>query len=227
MRSIEETIDYRFKNTGILKEALTHKSHASEHRDERHNERLEFLGDSVLGTVTAEYVYLALPDEGEGRLSKLKSYLVSKPVLADWGRELGIGDYLFLGAGEEASGGRFRQSLLANAVEALLGAVYLDGGFEAAARVIRGWLREQSIHADAGDYKSRLQEILQKKYGAIPEYDTARTTGPEHDKTFVVTVRRGMKVLGIGSGKNKKEAQQSAARDAMEKVEKDDGLRTD
>jgi len=218
MRSLQEAIGYTFKDGAILKQALTHKSYASEHRSTSYNERLEFLGDSVLGLVTAHYVYLADRECPEGKLSKLKSQLVSKPYLCKWGRDIGIGRHLLLGQGEESTGGRDRESLLANAVEAVIGAIYLDGGYEQAQKFVTGWLSKQSAQLPDRDFKSLFQEYIQKKHKVPPDYEIAQTVGPEHNKTFTVTVKLGGKTLGTGRGRNRKEAEQAAAKDAYEKA---------
>jgi ribonuclease-3 len=217
-RPLEEVIGYRFKNPKYLKEALSHKSFASESRSGVYNERLEFLGDSVLAAVVAHRLYVDYPDDEEGSLSKKKSQLVSRPSLSHWAAELNLGAYLYLGVGEETSGGRTRQSLLGNALEALIGAIYLDGGYEAAERFIQHWCVEKHARLEETDYKSRLQEMLQKKYKVPPVYELSRAAGPDHDKTFEVLVRLGKKELGKGSGKSKKEAEQSAARNALESL---------
>ena len=173
------------------------------------------MGDSILAAVVAHELYCAFPQEDEGKLSKKKSQIVSRPSLAHWAAELGLGDYLHLGVGEESSGGRNRQSLLANAFEALIGAVYLDGGYEAAQRFIRHGMLRHEPKADA-DFKSLLQEVLQKRYKVPPTYEMLQADGPDHDKTFQVQVHLGKKVLGRGNGKTKKEAEQSAARNALQ-----------
>ncbi|MBI4057304.1 MAG: ribonuclease III [Elusimicrobia bacterium] len=214
-RSLEEVIGFHFKNPDLLLEALTHKSHAVEKNQARQNERLEFLGDSILSAIVAHHLYEKYPGEDEGRLSKRKSLLVSRAALARWARDLDIGMYLKLGAGEDTSGGRSRTSILANALEALIGAVYLDGGFKASSAFIGHWLSRQEDGFKETDYKSRLQEILQKKYKSPPDYELTKATGPDHDKTFVVSVKLGQQVLGTGVGKSKKEAEQAAAWDAL------------
>ena len=214
---LEEVIGYQFKDPGRLQEALTHKSHAAESRSGVDNERLEFLGDSVLSAVIAHRLYLENPKDPEGALSQKKSWLVSRPNLARWAAKIDLGSSLRLGAGEEASGGRTRPSVLGNALEALIGAVYLDGGYEKA-RLLVGRLTDLGGVYEGEDYKSRLQEILQKKYKTVPAYEIVNAVGPEHDKTFEVRVRLGRKILGEGSGKNKKEAEQAAAQAALEKV---------
>ena len=220
-KPLEEAIGYRFKDPQLLKEALSHKSFASESKTGIYNERLEFLGDSILAAVVAHQLYVDYPLENEGSLSKKKSQLVSRPSLAHWAAELDLGSHLFLGVGEETSGGRSRQSLLANALEALIGAIYLDGGYAASARFIREWCMGRHGSLEETDYKSRLQEVLQKKYKVPPTYELAHSAGPDHDKTFQVVVHLGKKVLGRGSGKSKKEAEQAAARNALESMHAD------
>jgi ribonuclease-3 len=212
--SLEGTIGYRFKAPELLKEALCHKSYASESKTRVYNERLEFLGDSILAAVVAHELYVGHPEEDEGGLSKRKSQLVSRPSLAHWAAEMDLGRYLYLGVGEETSGGRLRQSLLANAFEALIGAVYLDGGYAAARRFIIKSMEKSRARTEP-DFKSRLQEVLQKRYKVPPSYEVTQAQGPDHDKTFDVLVQLGKKILGRGAGKTKKEAEQSAARDAL------------
>ncbi len=215
---LESVIGYRFKNPGLLKLAMSHKSFASESGSGAYNERLEFLGDSVLAAVVAHQLYDEYPDDAEGGLSKKKSLLVSRPSLAVWGEELGLGAHLLLGIGEETTGGRTRQSLLANAVEALIGAIYLDGGYAPAAAFIRAWCARKHGSLLETDHKSRLQELLQKRHKTPPIYELASADGPDHDKTFNILVRLADKELGRGTGKNKKEAEQAAARDALSRI---------
>ena len=215
---LETVIGYRFKNPGLLKQALSHKSYASESGSGVYNERLEFLGDSVLAAVVAHQLFAEYPDEPEGNLSKKKSLLVSRPSLAAWAEELSLGTHLYLGVGEETTGGRTRQSLLANALEALLGAMYLDGGYDAAAAFIRAWCARKHGSLLETDHKSRLQELLQKRFKSPPNYELASADGPDHDKTFAIVVRIASRELGRGSGKNKKEAEQNAALDALNRM---------
>lgn len=217
---IENIIGYRFTDKELLKEALTHKSYAGECRGVKHNERLEFLGDSILGAVVADYIYNKCPHVEEGVLSKIKSNLVSRRNLYFWGKQMALGRFLRLGHGEIATGGRERDSIISNAVEAVLGAVYLDGGYVAAEKVILPWVRTQALTQDAQDFKSLLQELLQKRGPHVPVYEVVQTVGPEHDKTFTVEVSLQNKVLGRGKGHNKKAAEQAAAQDALEKVKK-------
>ncbi len=213
--SLESIIGHTFRDPRLLKQALSHKSYASEQGTGVYNERLEFLGDSVLAVVVAHQLYCDYPKESEGALSKKKSFLVSRPSLAAWAEEIGLGAHLYLGVGEESTGGRGRQSLLANALEALIGAIYLDGGFDAASGFIREWCSRTHGSLQESDHKSRLQELLQKKYKSPPQYELSSASGPEHDKFFCVIVRIGTRELGRGTGKNKKEAEQAAALHAL------------
>ena len=217
---IENIIGYRFGNKDILKEALTHKSYAGEHRSSKHNERLEFLGDIILGAIVADYIYNKCPHVEEGVLSKIKSNLVSRRNLYLWGKKLDLGKYMSLGHGELATGGRERDSIISNAVEAVIGAVYLDGGYLAAEAVILPWVKTQALTQDVRDFKSLLQEHLQKRGPETPVYEVVQTVGPEHDKTFTVRVSLTGKELGIGKGHNKKMAEQAAAQNAFERMKK-------
>jgi len=216
MSSLEEIIGYKFSDKALLEEALTHKSHATERGILRNNERLEFLGDSVLGLVVSYYLFLKNPSEDEGFLSKNKSGLVSRANLARWAEAIGLGHHISLGAGEHLSGGSKRHSILANAMEAVLGAVYLDGGLHPAEKLIIPWLESQVPGNLDIDHKSLLQEIIQKTHKRPPDYELMSETGPEHEKLFTVRAYLGKKTLGLGSGKNKKEAQQAAAKNALD-----------
>ena len=215
---IEDIIGYRFRNKDLLREALTHKSYSGEHRRIKHNERLEFLGDSILGAVVADYIYNQCPHVEEGVLSIIKSNLVSRRNLYFWGKKLEVGRFMLLGHGEIATGGRERDSIISNAVEAVIGAVYLDGGYQAAQTVILPWVRTQTLTQDAQDFKSILQELLQKQGPQTPEYEVIQAVGPEHDKTFTIRVRLADRELGIGKGHNKKSAEQAAAQDALKRL---------
>jgi ribonuclease-3 len=217
--SIEDVLGRRFVRPDLLREALTHKSYAFERGGGGHNERLEFLGDSVLAAIVAVRLYEQHPEEDEGLLSKRKAVLVSRPTLTRWARQIGLGAHLLLGAGEESTGGRERGSILANAVEALIGALYIDGGLPEARRFVLERIEGEGAWEDPPDYKSRLQEIVQKKHKEPPEYTLLKTSGPEHEKTFEVKVQFGSRVLGRGLGRNKKEAEQAAAKDALERTQ--------
>jgi ribonuclease-3 len=216
MSSLEEVIGYRFRDKELLSEALTHKSHATESGSPRYNERLEFLGDSVLGLIVSYYLFIKNPGEDEGFLSKSKSAIVSRANLARWAEDIGLGHHINLGAGEHLSGGSQRHSNLANAVEAVLGAIYLDGGLPQVEKLVITWLENQAPGELDVDHKSALQELIQKRHKRPPDYEIVSETGPEHEKLFTVRVHLGKKTLGVGAGKNKKEAQQAAAKNAMD-----------
>ncbi len=217
----ERCIGYTFQRRDLLTRAVTHKSYSHEARqgDVRHNETFEFLGDSVLGFVIGDMLFRHFPELDEGALSKMKAYLVSATSLAAKARHFGMGDVILLGVGEEKTGGRRKDSLLANLYEAMLAAIYLDGGIDAARRVI-----EQSFLADIQsideedllfqDYKTALQELAQGKGFPLPEYNVIGEVGPDHDKTFIVEVRVGS-LSTRGEGSSKKEAQQEAAKRAL------------
>jgi len=215
-----------FRDPGLLKLALTHRSYLSVtgQGPRESNERLEFLGDSVLGLVTSEFLYRRHPDEHEGQLTKTKSLLVSKAILSRRALRMGLGRYVLLSHSEVESGGRQRLSILADAFESVLGAIYLDQGFETARRFIHQWLLSESdsIVSDKRhtNYKSHLQEYVQSTYRTHPVYRIRSEYGPDHSKYFMVEVMVGRRTLGEGRGHNKKEAEQAAARDAIERVEK-------
>ncbi len=215
MPFVETVIGYKFKNKKLLKEALTHKSYSVEHGLKAYNERLEFLGDSILGLIVSYYLFDKYPAEDEGYLSKIKSYVVSKPSLAAWAKAINLGEYIHLGIGEKQSGGKKRSSILSNAIEAVIGAIYIDGGIKPATAFVTGWLSKQPFENEHRDYKSELQEIIQKRFKTPPDYEVLSTDGPEHAKIFTVKVKLKKKVLGIGTGKNKKAAQQEAAKSAF------------
>src|SRR5882724_5769433 len=215
---LEKILGVKFKNTALLEEALTHKSYAMEQGGRMtFNERLEFLGDSILSAAVAHYLFERYPDVDEGRLSQLKSMLVSRPSLTVWGREIEVGQYLRLSEGENATGGRERASIVGNAMEALLGAMYLEAGYERAQKFIDKLLAKRKRLVTA-DHKSRLQEWAQKKYKIPPSYAVRRSFGPDHAKTFEMEVTISSEVLGSGSGKSKKEAEQAAAKDALKNI---------
>ncbi len=226
-RDIENTIGYVFKRESLLCEALTHRSHsqASEQTTAQHNERLEFLGDAVLGLVVSESLVAIFPTCTEGELSKRKAGLISRVTLAKAAGRLALGQWLRLGRGEETSLGREKQSLLANALEALIGAVYLDGGLEVARTFIHrvlgvefSDLRDRPELSVGGDWKSRLQEWVHKHEGTNPRYRLVRESGPDHQKIFSMTVEFGGHIRGRGEGHTKKEAAQRAAEEAFAQV---------
>ncbi|HXG30293.1 MAG TPA: ribonuclease III [Thermodesulfobacteriota bacterium] len=215
---IEKKLGYRFKDRNLLKTSLTHSSYANE-SSVISNERLEFLGDAVLGCVVARFLYDRFPEASEGKLSKMRSAIVSRFNFARFAVDLGIDKEILLGKGEELTGGRKRESNLAGAFEALIGAVYLDGGyrrvFQVISRLLKDCLDRKEIFID---YKTRLQELAQKQYKIMPKYKVVLEEGPPHDKCFHVEVKVARKVLGRGLGRNKKEAEQAAAKEGLENL---------
>ncbi|MFH1368180.1 MAG: ribonuclease III [Elusimicrobiota bacterium] len=216
---LEKTIGFKFKDKEILRKALTHKSYADEAGTQEFNERMEFLGDSILAAVVAEYLFLKYSGEDEGKLSQLKSQLVSRQNLGRWAKNIDIGDFIFISKGEEASGGRKRESLLSNTFEALIAAVFLDGGFEAAKKFISTHLVKHR-RVIINDAKSKLQEYIQSAYKSLPEYRIIAESGPDHEKIFEIGVFFKKNLLGSGNGKSKKEAEQSAAKKALKEIRK-------
>ena len=222
METLEKKLGYSFSNRELLSEALNHSSYANEHRGAgiSSNERLEFLGDSVLGFVTAEFLFKNYPRLPEGDLTRMRAALVCEQSLYEVAKMLELGQYLKLGKGEEAGGGRERQSILADAVEAVFAAVYLDGGMEQIRGLIhRVLLRRAPAAEERKDYKTTLQEIVQRKIGQQLTYHMVEERGPDHNKTFVFEVRLNGEPIGRGDGHSKKEAEQAAARDALERQE--------
>ena len=213
-----ETLGYEFTDLDLLRQAFIHESLVNESQESAlSNERLEFLGDSVLGLAVAEFLFKEFPDEPEGQLAQMKSYLVSRKHLAVCADRWKLGQYLQLGKGEENSGGKRRESLLANCFEAVLGAVFLDGGYTKARRTIVSVLGDDMRRGLGAvkDEKSRLQEKVQTVFQALPKYRIVAETGPAHDRTFSVEVLFGGEVLGHGIGRSKREASQAAAKEAL------------
>lgn len=222
MRELQKTIGYTFRDLSLLEMALTHTSYANEVCKDglKSYERLEFLGDSILGFTTADYLLSAFPALHEGELTKLRAELVCEASLAETAKKLRLGDYLRLGKGEESGGGRQRVSIIADVVEAVIAAIYLDGGLPAAKRFIY-----THVLVDTGariklntDYKTALQELVQQKKNQLLSYELLGETGPDHDKEFSVRVLLNGKAVGCGSGTSKKRAEQAAARQALEKL---------
>ncbi|MBQ9808342.1 MAG: ribonuclease III [Ruminococcus sp.] len=216
---LEETIGYTFRNKELIYQALSHSSYANERKHPGgSNERLEFLGDSVLSIVVSDYLYKNL-NVAEGELTKLRASLVCEKSLHIFARQIHLGDYLMLGKGEENTGGRERPSILADAFEAVIAAIYLDGGLEAAAKHILHFMPEDIKVTQKpvfSDFKTVLQEIVQKNPEEKVEYVLIGEEGPDHNKRFVVEVRLNSQVIGKGKGRSKKEAEQLAAREALE-----------
>lgn len=217
--TLEEKIGYKFKNKNLIEQALSHSSYANERKQPGgSNERLEFLGDSVLSIVVSDFLYKNL-NVAEGELTKMRASLVCEKSLHIFAKQINLGDYLHLGKGEENTGGRERPSILADAFEAVIAAIYLDGGMEAAARHILHFMPEDIHHfvkPAFSDFKTVLQEIVQKNPEEKVEYVLIGEEGPDHNKRFVVEVRLNSQVIGKGSGRSKKEAEQLAAKEALE-----------
>ena len=222
MEKLEEKIGYSFKDPALLRNALTHSSYANESRDKgvHSNERLEFLGDSVLGLVTSDYIFNLYRDIPEGELTKLRAALVCEQALHEQAESIGLSQYLYLGRGEEAGGGRTRTSILADATEALIGAIYLDGGMEKAREFVLSFIKpsvKKHAHgANFHDYKTMLQEIVQKNREETLSYRMAGQEGPDHNKTFRMEVLLNSNVIAEGVGHSKKEAEQDAAHKALQ-----------
>jgi len=220
--TLQEALQVKFNQPELLTQALVHSSYANENPAAfpLSNERLEFLGDAVLGFIVAERLYKDFPDISEGVMTKLRAYLVRQETLSVVATGLNLGDYLYLGKGEEATGGREKQANLARALEAVIAAIYLDQGFTVTevlvVRLLEPEFEAGLISGTITDYKSRLQEALQARGQPVPTYHLTRTEGPDHDKTFTVEVRLAGKVLAESSGKSKKTAEMEAARTALE-----------
>jgi len=217
IRQLQEKIQYSFRDTELLLRALSHSSYVNERQNaSQSNERLEFLGDSVLGFITAEYYYSQFKAYPEGDLTKLRAAMVCEKSLCVFARELDLGAYLMLGKGEICTGGRDRPSILADAFEALIAAIYLDGGMEEAKRFVLRYVRKAAGTSGAfHDYKTKLQEIIQKNPEESVEYVHVGESGPDHDKRFTVEVHLNSNVIGRGVGKSKKLAEQAAAHEAL------------
>ena len=222
IRDLEDAIGYRFNNLGLLQNALTHSSYANEryHNSLLSNERLEFLGDSILGMVVAEHLFRAFPDRPEGELTRMRADMVCEQSLAAVAQRINAGEHLLLGHGEEQGGGRNRPSILADAVESIIAAAFLDGGMQAAEGFISKFIlcNVPVSKLKNEDFKTALQELVQQKKNQILSYALVDESGPDHDKQFRVGVSLNGKVLGIGNGRSKKRAEQDAARVALEKL---------
>jgi len=220
IKNLETAIGYRFGNISLLQNALTHSSYANEHwhNSLKSNERLEFLGDSILGMVVAEYLYKSFPDRPEGELTRMRADMVCEKTLAAVASRIGLGQHLLLGNGEEQGGGRSRDSILADAVESVIAASFLDGGMAAARQFIEKFILVEvpvkKLHN--ADYKTALQELVQQKKNQTLSYALVGESGPDHDKRFEVEVSLNGRIIGTGSGSSKKRAEQMAAKKALE-----------
>ena len=223
--SFEKRINYTFNDKDKIKLAFTHSSYANEHKNfvSENNERLEFLGDAVLDMIVSEYIYKKFPKMPEGELTKLRAGVVCEGSLAKIAREFEFGKYLLLGKGEESTGGRNRDSILADAFEVVIGVICLDGGIESAGKYIMSFMEkvidDMKISFRTLDCKTHLQELIQKNSKSPITYEIIDEKGPDHDKVFIAEVYHDKKTLGCGEGKSKKEAEQNAAFDALEKLE--------
>jgi len=221
---LEEVIGYRFKDIGLLIEALSHSSYVNEHKNQNFAcyERLEFLGDAVLELASSTFLFRHYPDLNEGELSKLRASLVCEKALAPCARKIQLGRYILLGHGEKLNHGEDRDSLLCDVIEAIIGAIYTDSGFEEAGRFIFGFILdgESITHADFVDHKTKFQELVQAHTSEPIVYEIVSTTGPDHSKQFEVEVRVGEQVLGRGIGSSRKSAEQNAAGEAVNTISK-------
>ena len=220
IKDLEAAIGYKFHNITLLQQALTHSSYANErwHDGLRCNERLEFLGDAVLGMVVAEFLYKTFPDRLEGDLTRMRADMVCETSLAAAADKIELGKHLLLGNGEEQGGGRKRASILADAFESVLAASFLDGGMEAARCIIEKFILTNvpSSKLRNQDYKTALQELVQRKRDQVLSYELVGESGPDHDKKFLVQLQLNGKTVGMGEGSSKKRAEQNAAKNAME-----------
>lgn len=228
LHALEKEIGFEFKNLEFLNQALTHSSHVYELNKEGgiSNERLEFLGDAVLSLIVSEHIHNQYPEYTEGALAKMRAAVVSRPVLAKHSRIINLGNYLLLGKGEEATGGRERESILADTFEAAIGAMYLDQGLRKVGRFVLDQLREEIILVEKNrhirDTKTLLQEFTQDEFKTLPKYEVVKVSGPDHKQVFRVAVSIKGKVYGNGKGGSKKEAEQSAAKEALKRLKKID-----
>jgi ribonuclease-3 len=224
LSSLENSVGHKFKKKSLLKEAITHKSFAHEQQNPDHlyNERMEFLGDSVLELIISEYLYYSYTEFTEADLSKIKAYAVQESTLAEVAQSFDLGSFLFLGKGEELTGGREKPSLLANAIEAVIAAIHLDGGFAKSKEFVLTYLvpKIEKLTTDnvVVDFKTEFQEVSQAQFGVLPEYVTHKENGPEHRKTFEVKVFINDDLLGTGQGKTKKAAAQKAAEAGLKNI---------
>ena len=222
IKDLEEAIGYRFRNLSLLQNALSHSSYANEryHDSLMSNERLEFLGDSVLGMLVADHLYRNFPDRPEGELTRMRADMVCERTLAKVANELKLGGHLLLGKGEEQGGGRSRNSILADAVESVIAACYLDGGMEAAVQFVQKFIlvNVPVTRMHNVDYKTALQELVQQKKNQVLAYRLVGESGPDHDKQFVVELTLNGQLVGTGTGSSKKRAEQMAACEAISKL---------
>ncbi len=224
---LEKILGYQFKDKNLLLEALTHPSYAGDGHDVPHYERLEFLGDAVAELVVSEYLFKKFPQLPEGELTKMRSMLVNRETMADDALKIGLSEFIILGVGEMRQGGKNRRSILSNTIEAIIGAVFIDGGYDAARKIaeklIIGGMESKLFRSEnSKNYKSLLQELVQKKFSTLPIYNVISEEGPPHDRVYEVEVVVKKSPAGRGRGKSIKEAELEAAKDALKKLEAED-----
>jgi len=226
LNAVEENVHYTFRDKNLLLHVLTHKSYSNENKMLYSNERLEFLGDAVLDLIISDYLIRKFPASPEGDLSKLRAMIVNEDTLSTIAKGIGIGKYLLLGKGEDLTGGREKPSLLSDALEALIAAIYLDGGINDATTFVKNSFNEEIKHyVSKGvtyDFKTDLQEYCQGRFGVLPKYRVAKESGPDHKKVFEVRLLINDEPYGAGIGKTKKEAQQRAAQEALERLKREE-----
>jgi len=226
LSQIEKTIGYQFKDSSLVERAFVHRSFINENRGvvEGHNERLEFLGDAVLGLIVSDFLYKELPDHPEGELSYLRSRLVEAATCALYVEKIGVVNYILMGKGEAMNEGKGRLTILADLFEALIGAIYLDGGMEASYQFFFNHFKNdilEIIESPTRNWKAELQDYCQKNYQKPPAYEVVDEKGPDHEKTFFIVVKLDERILGEGAGTSKKEAEQMGAKQAIESLEKE------
>ena len=215
----QKNLEYNFKNRDLLKIALTHRSYSCEYGLKYCNERMEFLGDSILSAVVCKYLYKKYSKNNEGKLSQVKAQIVSSKNLSRWAKKIKLDKFILISKNEEQNLARKRESLLCDSFEAVIGAIYLDSNFEVVSKFINTFLNSQK-NLNLTDYKTTLQEMVQAKYQTLPEYKIVKEFGPDHDKTFEIAVYINDKFFGKGKGNSKKEAEQNSAKQALEKLNK-------
>lgn len=216
---IQNNLGYEFHNLNFLETALTHRSYSSEYGLKYCNERMEFLGDSVLSAVVSEYLYNKYSDDNEGKLSQIKAQIVSAKSLSSWAKKIKLDKFILISKSEDLNFARQRDSLLCDSFEAIVGAIYLDSGFETAKNFINKFLSDQQT-VELTDYKTSLQELVQAQFQTLPEYKVVKEYGPDHDKKFEIAVFIEGKQFGFGRGSSKKEAEQNSAKQAYKKLNK-------
>jgi len=224
IKNLEKKIGYEFKNKQLIMRALSHSSYANENKKDhlKNNERLEFLGDSVLGLIISGYLYNHFPSHAEGQLTKVRARIVCESSLGEAAKIINIGEFMYFGRGEELTGGRERMSILSDAFEAVVAAIYLDGGMEPAQEFVLSQLKKTIADAIDGklfvDYKTKLQEVIQIKKGNHIKYEIFKEEGPDHSKIFFTNVKLNDEIIGVGQGRSKKDSEQEAAKEGLKRL---------